>query len=93
MSFVTSLASTYKAAGAPNATFVLAIGPHEKGQSGAILPAVAALRGAGLPVFFVNATVADPPGVPSGCGGHPGPTLHALSAARAAPQVAAIMGW
>ena len=32
-------------------------------------------------------------GLPGGCGGHPGPTVHAAAAARAAPVIAAVLGW
>jgi len=93
--FVGYLQKGYSA-GAPggvaNITYFLAIAPHEKGQSNAILPAVAQLQAAGLPVHFANGTVTDP-SLPNGCAGHPGPTIHAASAARLAPQIAAVMGW
>jgi hypothetical protein len=94
VSFVSYLSAGYKAAD-PGAelTFFLAIAPHEKGQSAAILPAVTQLTAAGFNVHFLNATVPSSPSVPSGCGGHPGPTIHKLAAARAYPVIAAAMGW
>jgi hypothetical protein len=69
------------------------IAPHEQGQSAGILPAVAALEAAGYPVTFLTATVPLPPALPDGCGGHPGPTIHAAAAARAAPAIAATRSW
>jgi hypothetical protein len=54
---------------------------------------VAQLAAAGYAATFVNATVPLPPTLPAGCGGHPGPSIHEASFQRAAPQVAAALGW
>lgn len=93
VTFVEHIANTYqKAASSPslNQTFFLTIGPHEKGQSVGILPAVSALQEKGINAVFLNATVS---GLVSGCGGHPGPTIHRAAAARAWPVIAQVMGW
>lgn len=74
-------------------TFFLAIGPHEAGQSAAMAQALPALAAAGYSALLLNATVPLPPALPAGCGGHPGPTLHAAAAAAAAPVVSAALGW
>lgn len=91
VSFVTHISSVYHAAGKSNISFFLTIGPHEHGQSAAIVPAVSALRGSGLNAFFLNATVPDFGTI--GCGGHPGITIHEASFQRAQPVIAAVMGW
>lgn len=95
--FVQHIAGTY--ANATNQwpndksiSFFLTIAPHEKGQSVGILPAVSQLTGLGYKAYFLNATV-DEALYPHGCGGHPGPTIHAAAAARAQPVIAQAMGW
>ena len=72
-------------------TFFLTIGPHEHGQSTAILPAVEQLKAGGVNAVFLNATVPDYGTI--GCGGHPGITIHRASFLRAQPVIAAAMGW
>ena len=72
-------------------TFFLTIGPHEHGQSTAILPAVQQLQASGVNARFLNATVGDFGTI--GCGGHPGITIHHASFLRAQPVIAAVMGW
>lgn len=98
VSFVGALWEAYARCGAAPGgkaapAFVLAIGPHEAGQSVAIAQALPALSAAGYTVAFVNATVPNPPALPAGCGGHPGPSLHQASAQRAAPLVSQLMQW
>jgi hypothetical protein len=88
VAFVTRIAAGYPPGS--NLTFALVIGPHEAGQSAAILPAVATLAAAGVRAVFLNGTV---PTAVEGCGGHPGPSTHAAAFQRLQPQVAALMGW
>jgi len=73
--------------------FFLTIGPHEAGQSAAIVAALPQLVAAGYKALLLNATVPLPPALPAGCGGHPGPSLHAAAAQRAAPVVSEALGW
>ena len=71
--------------------FFLTIGPHERGQSEAIIPAVQLLKAKGTPAYFLNATVGDFGTI--GCGGHPGITIHHAAFLRAQPVIAEVMGW
>ena len=93
VAFVHRLQDGYVGGGAPAPTFFLTIAPHEKGQSAAILPAVAKLNAAGIKAVFLNATIDPSAGLPSGCGGHPGPTQHHAAFIRAHPVLAEEMGW
>jgi hypothetical protein len=56
----------------------------QAGQSAAIKPAVEQLAAAGYQVAFLNGVVN---GSPSGCGGHPGPTVHRAAFEALQPQV------
>lgn len=62
----------------------------QAGQSAAIKPAVQQLAAAGYKVAFLSGVVN---GSPSGCGGHPGPTVHHAAFEALQPQIAALMGW
>ena len=99
LAFIDTLWSAYNACSSSSSgnkgspAFFLAIGPHEAGQSMAILQAMPQIAAAGYNVTFLNATVPPPPAIPAGCGGHPGPSLHFASAQKAAPVIAATMGW
>jgi lysophospholipase L1-like esterase len=86
VAYVQYVASVYN----KNVTFFLTIAPHEKGQSVGILPAVSTLQALNYKAHFLNATVA---GLPIGCGGHPGPTVHRAAFEVAQPIIASIMGW
>lgn len=90
--YVHHISEVYAKAGKKGAiTFFLTIGPHEHGQSTAILPAVQQLQSSGVKAVFLNATVPDYGTI--GCGGHPGVTIHHASFLRAQPVIAAAMGW
>ena len=90
--FVRHIGDVYAKAGKTTPiTFFLTIGPHEHGQSAAILPAVEQLKAGGVNAVFLNATVPDYGTI--GCGGHPGVTIHHASFMRAQPVIAAVMGW
>ena len=89
--YVHNIAAVYAKVGKEGITFFLAIGPHEHGQSTAILPAVEQLKASGVTALFLNATVPDFGTI--GCGGHPGVTIHHASFMRAQPIIAAAMGW
>ncbi len=90
--FVRHISDVYAKAGKTEAiTFFLTIGPHEHGQSAAILPAVEQLTASGTKAIFLNATVPDYGTI--GCGGHPGVTIHHAAFMRAQPVIAAAMGW
>lgn len=95
--FVAALWAAYAKCGSGvdkgSPAFFLAIGPHEAGQSVAIAQALPAIAAAGYTVTFINATVPNPPVIPAGCGGHPGPSLHLASAQRAAPVISHAMQW
>lgn len=88
--FVTLLNTRY-GPGA-NVTYFLTIAPHEAGQSVGVVQVPPLLQAVGIRALFLNATV-DESLLPRGCGGHPGPTIHAAAAARAQPFIAAAMGW
>jgi hypothetical protein len=92
VAFVEHLSAAYGDAAAKSIRFFATIGPHEKGQSVGILPAVAQLQGLGYKASFLNATV-DSSLYPPGCGGHPGPSIHRASFEAAQPVIAAAMGW
>jgi lysophospholipase L1-like esterase len=92
VAWVKTLSAAYGDDGAKRITYFATIGPHERGQSAGILPAVAQLAGEGYRVTFLNATV-DQSLYPPGCGGHPGPTIHRASFLAARPVIAAVMGW
>lgn len=89
--YVHHIAEVYAKVGKEGITFFLTIGPHEHGQSTAILPAVEQLKASGVTALFLNATVPDFGTI--GCGGHPGVTIHHASFMRAQPIIAAAMGW
>lgn len=90
--YVRHISDVYGRAGKKEAiTFFLTIGPHEHGQSAAIVPAVGQLKAGGVKAVFLNATVPDYSTI--GCGGHPGITIHHASFMRAQPIIAAAMGW
>eukprot|EP01079_Euglenida_sp_SAG-EU17-18_P003960 gene3960-4320_t len=92
VAYVLHISEVYAKAGKQgDVTFFLTIGPHEHGQSSAILPAVQQLKSNGVRALFLNATVPDYGTI--GCGGHPGVTIHHASFMRAQPVIAAAMGW
>jgi hypothetical protein len=91
VAFVETIVASY-AVPVSQIVFFATIGPHEKGQSEGIIPAVSQLAAAGYTISFLNATVQEDL-YPKGCGGHPGPSVHKAMAARAQPVLAEVMGW